>query len=246
MTWLALAGEGLHDRVVVGESLDGQDVVPGRLDGERHAREHRPPVDDHGAGATRALVAGDLEAGETQAVTKDVGKGLGAVQVVAHDEPVPAAVDGERQDVSLVCSLHCLPLAVGGTHGVVSPAAPGRCRPPCAARAVVVNHRASRAEVNARATAPRKPLQRSRRRDSRRRPPGRPGGAPSLTGAAALHRQLRPLPSLRSRCRCAAPSAEAASVALYEERPSRQCWPCRSPRSWWSRAHLSIASSSGG
>ena len=60
--------------------------------GAQDAREHRAPVDEHGAGAARALGAGDLRPGEADLLAQQ----LGQRRALGHARLPLAAVQRER------------------------------------------------------------------------------------------------------------------------------------------------------
>ena len=58
--------------VVGGQAFDGGDLPPLDRDGEHQAGVHPPAVDQHGAGATLAVVAALLAAGQPQVIAQGV------------------------------------------------------------------------------------------------------------------------------------------------------------------------------
>ena len=63
-----------RQRALVAEALDRRRRRALGLRGEQDAREHRAPVDEHGAGAAGALGAGDLRAREADLVAQHLGE----------------------------------------------------------------------------------------------------------------------------------------------------------------------------
>src|SRR3954451_3513577 len=93
-------GERLLQRVelaVLGQPLDGLDVQVVGLDAEHEAGARRLALDEHGAGATDAVLAADVRAGEAEVVAQHVGeRAPGLDHGLAAD-----AVDGDRDEVRI-------------------------------------------------------------------------------------------------------------------------------------------------
>ena len=60
--------------VAIGERLKGDHITTIRLERWRHATVHRLPIQDHGAGATIALTAAILGAGQAQILADHIAQ----------------------------------------------------------------------------------------------------------------------------------------------------------------------------
>ncbi len=88
-------GEGLLQRMqpaLGAEAFDGHDLAAAALDAQHQARQHRPAVQQHGAGAALAELAPVLGAAEIQVLTQHLEQRL----VRVERDVVRFAVDGER------------------------------------------------------------------------------------------------------------------------------------------------------
>src|ERR1043165_7179513 len=69
------------ESVVAGKTFDGDDLLPAAVhDGEREAGVVAPAVDQHGAGAARALVATLLGSGEVEVLAQGIEEGGAGIE----------------------------------------------------------------------------------------------------------------------------------------------------------------------
>src|SRR5437867_765450 len=79
------------DLALVGHSLDGLDARAVALHREHQAAAHDHAIDAHRAGATDAVLAADMAAGEAQVLAQEINQRLARIDVLAH----LLAVDGQ-------------------------------------------------------------------------------------------------------------------------------------------------------
>ena len=83
------------------QALDGSDLRAVGLDGEEQARAHRHAVEDHGAGATDAVLAAHVRAREVQRVAEEVRQQEAGLR---HGLAVAAPVHGQLDLRRLGCA----------------------------------------------------------------------------------------------------------------------------------------------
>ncbi len=88
---------------VVGQPFHGDDLGALRLHRQQQARAHRGAVDDHGAGATHAVLAAEMRSGEPQLVAQAVRQGHARLDLDLDFLAVDFKSDGHRWVASVGC-----------------------------------------------------------------------------------------------------------------------------------------------